>query len=108
MQAGVQIRQHGDSIAASILMPAVTLSEAAGALGFKSRSTLYRLRDADDLEQYIRPPPTPGGAQLLELTPRELPPLAEHITRLIRPQANNCERYRPPAPIPAGKHWPEC
>jgi hypothetical protein len=89
-------------------MPAVTLSEAAGALGFKSRSTLYRLRDADDLEQYIRPPPTPGGAQLLELTPRELPPLAEHITRLIRPQANNCERYRPPAPIPAGKHWPEC
>jgi len=77
-------------------MPAVTLSEAAQALGFKSRSTLYRLRDAGDLEQYLRPPSSPGGAQLLELTPRGLPPLAEHVTRVIRPQANNQERYRRP------------
>jgi len=77
-------------------MPAVTLSEAAQALGFKSRSTLYRLRDAGDLEPYLRPPSSPGGAQLLELTPRGLPPLAEHVTRLIRPQVNNQERYRRP------------
>ena len=83
----------------SLCLPS-PLSEAAGALGFKSRSTLYRLRDAGDLEQYIRPPSTPGGAQLLELTPRGLPPLAEHITRLIRPQVNNCERYRRPRTDP--------
>ena len=77
-------------------MPAVTLSEAAQALGFKSRSTLYRLRDAGDLADYLRPPSSPGGAQLLELEPRGLPPLREAVARLIRPQANNCERYRRP------------
>ena len=77
-------------------MPAVTLSEAAQALGFKSRSTLYRLRDAGDLTDYLRPPSSPGGAQLLELEPRGLPPLREAVARLIRPQANNCERYRRP------------
>ena len=77
-------------------MPAVTLSEAAQALGFKSRSTLYRLRDSGDLADYLRPPSSPGGAQLLELTPPGRPPLSEHVNRLIRPQANNCERYRRP------------
>lgn len=77
-------------------MPAVTLSEAAQALGFKSRSTLYRLRDTGDLADYLRPPSSPGGAALLELTPPGRPPLREHVNRLIRPQANNCERYRRP------------
>jgi hypothetical protein len=77
-------------------MPAVTLSEAAQALGFKSRSTLYRLRDAGDLADYLRPPSSPGGAALLELTPPGRPPLAEHVNRCIRPQSNNHERYRRP------------
>jgi hypothetical protein len=77
-------------------MPAVTLSEAAQALGFKSRSTLYRLRDAGDLADYLRPPSSPGGAQLLELTPPGRPPLAEHVNRCIRPQANNEARHRRP------------
>jgi hypothetical protein len=75
-------------------MPAVTLSEAAQALGFKSRSTLYRLRDAGDLDAYMRPPASTGGAQLLELEPRGLPPLREAVARLIRPQINNGERER--------------
>jgi hypothetical protein len=75
-------------------MPAVTLSEAAQALGFKSRSTLYRLRDAGNLAGYLRPPSSPGGAQLLELEPRGLPPLREAVARLIRPQINNPERHR--------------
>ena len=75
-------------------MPAVTLSEAAQALGFKSRSTLYRLRDAGDLADYLRPPSSPGGAALLELEPRGLPPLREAVARLIRPQINNPERHR--------------
>ena len=77
-------------------MPAVTLSEAAQALGFRSRSTLYRLRDAGDLADYLRPPSSPGGAALLELTPPGRPPLAEHVNRCIRPQSNNHERYRRP------------
>jgi hypothetical protein len=81
-------------------MPAVTLSEAAQALGFKSRSTLYRLRDAGDLADYLRPPSSPGGAQLLELTPPGRPPLAEHVNRCIRPQSNNHERYRQPRTDP--------
>jgi hypothetical protein len=75
-------------------MPAVTLSEAAQALGFKSRSTLYRLRDEGRLADYLRPPSSPGGAALLELEPRGLPPLREAVARLIRPQINNPERHR--------------
>jgi hypothetical protein len=52
--------------------------------------------DAGDLAGYLRPPTSTGGAHLLELAPRGLPPLREHVARLIRPQANNCERYRRP------------
>jgi hypothetical protein len=77
-------------------MPAATFSEAARALGFRSRSTLFRLKEAGDLADYLRPPSSPGGAQLLELTPPGRPPLREHVNRLIRPQANNCGRYRRP------------
>ena len=78
-------------------MSAVTLSEASKALGFRSRSTLYRLRDANDLADYLRPPSSPGGAQLLELTPPGRPPLAEHVNRLIRPQiTNEARRTRRP------------
>ncbi len=74
-------------------MAAVTLSDAAKALGFKSRSTLYRLRDASNLASYLQPP-GPTGRQLIELEPRGLPPLREHVARLIRPQINNPERHR--------------
>lgn len=74
-------------------MAAVTLSDAAKALGFKSRSTLYRLRDAGDLAAYLQPP-GPTGRQLIELAPRGLPPLREHVARLIRPQINNLGRHR--------------
>jgi len=77
-------------------MPAVTLSEAARALGFRSRSTLFRLKDAGDLTDYIRPPSSPGGAALLELTPPGRPPLAEHVNRCIRPQITNEARHRRP------------
>jgi len=52
-------------------MPAVSLSEAALALGFKSRSTLFRLRDAGELADYLRPPAGTGGAQRLEMDNEE-------------------------------------
>lgn len=81
-------------------MAIVSFSEAAAALGFKSRSTLYRLRDQGDLAAYLRPPASTGGAQRLELEPRGLPPLREAVARLIRPQVNNCERYRQPRTDP--------
>jgi hypothetical protein len=81
-------------------MPAVTFTEAARALGFRSRSTLFRLKEAGELADYLRPPSSPGGAQLLELEPRGLPPLREAVARLIRPQVNNCERYRQPRSDP--------
>ena len=77
-------------------MPAVTFSEAARVMGFRSRSTLFRLKDSGDLSDYIRPPSSTGGAALLELTPPGRPPLAEHVNRCIRPQSNNHERYRRP------------
>jgi hypothetical protein len=68
-------------------MPAVTLSEAAAALGFKSRSTIYRLKQSGDLAAYLTPP-GPTGRQLLELEPPGLPPLREHVARLVRLQSN--------------------
>lgn len=77
-------------------MPTASFSEAARVLGFKSRSTLFRLKAAGDLVDYLRPPDGPGGAPLLELTPRHLPPLREHVSRLIRPQVNNEVRHRRP------------
>jgi hypothetical protein len=77
--------------------PAVTLvnfTEAAAVCGFKSRSALYRLRDSDQLAQYLRPAPGPGGRQLLELEPAGLPPLREHVARCVRPQVNNETRIK--------------
>jgi len=67
----------------------VTFSFAASALGFKSRSTLYRLRDDGSLDDYLRPPDSPGQAQRLELTPPGLPSLAERVGRILRPQTDN-------------------
>lgn len=81
-------------------MPVVTLSEAAAALGFRSRSTLYRLRDAGQLERYLRPPAGKGGAQRLELEPPGLPSLAVHVGRLIAPRINTPQRTRSPRPDP--------
>jgi hypothetical protein len=77
-------------------MPTATFSETARALGFRSRSTLFRLRDSGDLSEYLRPPASPGGAALLELSPPGRPPLAEHVNRCIRPQSNNHQRYGRP------------
>lgn len=74
-------------------MPIVSFSEAAKALGFKSRSALYRLRDQGALAAYLREPESTSGAQRLELEPPGLPCLKEHVNRLIRPQANNAARY---------------
>jgi hypothetical protein len=75
-------------------MPVVSFSEAAKALGFKSRSSLYRLRDEGSLSGYLREPESTGGAQRLELEPLGLPSLREHVNRQIRAQANNAERHR--------------
>lgn len=81
-------------------MPVVTFSEAAGALGFRSRGTLYRLRDSGRLADYLRPGGR-GGAQLLELEPPGERPLREHVARSIRLQGNNVRRYdRPPSVDP--------
>jgi hypothetical protein len=76
-------------------MAAVTLSDAARALGFKSRSTLYRLRDSGDLAAYLLPP-GPTGRQLLELEPAGLPPLREHVARLVRLQINTPRNAKGP------------
>ena len=84
-------------------MAAVTFTEAAAALGFKSRSTLYRLRDEDQLRGYLVRPVRPGLAYRLETAPVGLPTLQEHVSRCIRPQATNDYGARhgiAPAPAP--------
>jgi hypothetical protein len=72
----------------------VTFSEAAKVLGFKSRSTLYRLKDSE-LARYVRPPAHRGGAQMLELAPEGLPTLREWLDAILQQQAKTA------APLPA-------
>jgi hypothetical protein len=79
-------------------MPVVSFSEAAKVLGFKSRSTLYRLKDSE-LARYVRPPARPGGAQLLELEPEGLPTLKAWLEAVLQPQAKTATP--PPADLPA-------
>jgi hypothetical protein len=87
-------------------MAAVTFTEAAAALGFKSRSTLYRLRDEDQLRGYLVRPVRPGLAYRLETAPVGLPTLQEHVSRCIRPQATNDYGARHGiAPAPKDPRW---
>lgn len=67
-------------------MPAVSFSEAAAALGHRSRSSLYRMRDDGRLSDYLRPGGR-GGAALLELEPEGLPTLREWVRDTLQPQA---------------------
>lgn len=72
---------------------AVSFSDAAAALGYRSRSTLYRLRDLGQLGPYLRHGPR---GPLLELEPPDRPALRQHVESLVRPII----RTAPPAPPP--------
>ena len=83
----------------------VTFSEAAKVLGFKSRSTLYRLKDSE-LARYVRPPTRPGGAARLELEPDGLPSLKDWLGSILQAQAKTDAEipalaFGAPAPAPA-------
>ena len=89
----------------------VTITEAARLLGFKSRSTLYRLREGA-LSRYLRPPARDGGAQLLELEPPGLPSLKEWLDAILQGQAKTAAPPRPevqalafgaPSPAPSAE-----
>lgn len=94
LAAGVPWPACDKSLNPSARMPVATISEAAAALGFRSRSTLYRLKNEGQLSAYLRPPASTGGAERLELEPSDLPPLREHVARLIRLQRNNADRQQ--------------
>ena len=86
-------------------MPVVSFSEAAKVLGFKSRSTLYLLRDSE-LARYVRPPAHPGGAMRLELEPDGLPSLKAWLETILQAQAKTDAEipalaFGTPAPAPA-------
>lgn len=72
----------------------VTFSQAAQLLGFKSRSTLYRLKDAE-LSRYLRPPARAGGAQMLELEPIGLPSLRDWMNTILQSQAKTAAPQLP-------------
>ena len=79
---------------------AVTFSEAARLMGWRSRSQLYRLRDAGALQDYLRE--GDKGAMVLALEPPGLPTLEEHLGQLIRTQVNSPGRppkQPPPDPV---------
>jgi hypothetical protein len=62
-------------------MPAVTFAEAARRLHFRSRSTLYRLKDSHQLDSYLVE--GENGSQLLELLPKGRPPLAAYLKGIL-------------------------
>ena len=57
-------------------MAVVPILKAAKLLGYSGRTTFYRLKDRGELADYLRP----GG---LELEPRGLPTLAEHLSTVL-------------------------
>lgn len=79
-------------------VPAVSFSDAAAALGYRSRSTLYRLRDLGQLGPYLRQGPR---GPLLELEPADRPSLRQHVESLVRPIV----RTTPPPRDPDGEFW---
>jgi hypothetical protein len=78
----------------------VTITEAAAALGFKSRSTLYRLLNEGKLRDWERR--GPGGETRLELEG-----LQQQVGRFVRVQINTPRQRTPrPASAPAPKPEP--
>jgi hypothetical protein len=76
----------------------VTLSEAALMMGWRSRSTLYRLRKLGSLDHYLAP--GPGSAEVLLLEPQGRPPLREYLASVVRLQHGSpLERLQRPAPV---------
>jgi hypothetical protein len=75
----------------------LTISEAAIALGFKSRSSLYRLLQRGDLVDFERT--GPNGERLLELDG-----LADRVRSLLRRQINTPAAPKPSA-TPARDWW---
>jgi len=78
----------------------VTFTDAAAALGYKSRSVLYRLRREGQLDAYLRPS-GPTGRQLIEMQPEGLPDLREHVNRLVRLKGNSPAERLQPRPDPS-------
>ena len=85
-------------------MSAVSVSEAARAIGHRSRSQLYRLIEAGSLRDYLRR--SPAGARLLELKPQGLPTLAERVASCTEPRVNSATRPKPePMATDAPRPW---
>lgn len=84
-------------------MATITFSQAAQMMGWRSRSTLYRLRDSGALLGYVRE--SAKGGTVLEMTPPNRPPLDEHLRRVVRTQANSPGRRtaQQQAPDPPAK-----
>jgi hypothetical protein len=78
-------------------MPTATITDAAAALGFKSRSTLQRLKRDGFLKDYLLPPDA-TGRQLLELEPRGLPTLRQFVAGVVQPRINGHARPDRPRP----------
>jgi hypothetical protein len=73
----------------------VSVTEASLALGFRSRSTIYRLLKNGSLSEFERTSPT--GDRCLELDG-----LADTVRQLVRQQANSAISKPPP---PAQDWW---
>jgi hypothetical protein len=87
-------------------MAAVTFGDAAAVLGHRSRSSLYRLRKAGFLADYLREGGK-GGAQLLELEPDGVLPLREYCRGILRARVDS-PLWRPePSPEPKPEPEPE-
>ena len=74
----------------------VSITEASIALGFRSRSTIYRLLKSGSLSEFERT--SPSGARCLELDG-----LADTVRRLLRRQVNSATPM--PSAAPALDWW---
>ena len=74
----------------------VSITEASIALGFRSRSTIYRLLKNGSLSEFERT--SPSGARCLELDG-----LADTVRRLLRRQVNSATPV--PSAAPALDWW---
>ena len=67
-------------------MALATFTEAAKALGYKSRSQLYKLKNKGLLDDYLV---DIGGVNYLELQPRNKTSLGDHIMSNIQIRPSN-------------------
>lgn len=79
----------------------VSLGDAAAALGYRSRSQIYRLKADGFLDRYLVPGAGPHGADAIDLQPEGAKHLREHVAECVQLRVTNLSQRRRRAAAPA-------